>query len=156
MTDTSSGAISVRKGTPADAAAAAEVWLRSREAARPAIPAPVHSDDDVRHHFRTTIAEERELWVAVEATGEVVGLLVLDGAGVDQLYVDPRWWSQGIGSQLLALAKQQRPDGLWLWTFQANTGARRFYERHGFVAVEETDGSGNEEQAPDVRYAWEP
>jgi hypothetical protein len=43
-----------------------------------------------------------------------------------------------------------------LWTFQTNTGARRFYERHGFVAVDETDGSANEERAPDVRYAWRP
>jgi ribosomal protein S18 acetylase RimI-like enzyme len=49
-----------------------------------------------------------------------------------------------------------RPHGLWLWTFQTNTGARRFYERHGFVAVDETDGSANEERAPDVRYAWRP
>jgi GNAT superfamily N-acetyltransferase len=157
MTDRSTGAIAVRRGTPADALPAAEVWLRSRKAAMPAIPAPVHSDDEVRHHFRTTIAGERELWVAVEAAGtEVVGLLVLDGGEVDQLYVDPSRWSRGIGSLLLAHAKQQRPDGLWLWTFQANTGARRFYERHGFVAVAATDGSGNEEHAPDVRYAWRP
>jgi hypothetical protein len=33
-----------------------------------------------------------------------------------------------------------------------NAGARRFYEREGFVAVDSTDGHGNEERAPDVRY----
>jgi hypothetical protein len=43
-----------------------------------------------------------------------------------------------------------------LWTFQANAPARRFYERHGFGAVEFGDGSGNEEGEPDVRYVWEP
>jgi hypothetical protein len=32
----------------ATAAAAVETWLRSRRASVPAIPAPVHSDDDVR------------------------------------------------------------------------------------------------------------
>ena len=42
-----------------------------------------------------------------------------------------------------------------LWAFQSNTGALRFYERHGFVAVEETDGD-NEERAPDVRMVWRP
>ena len=42
-----------------------------------------------------------------------------------------------------------------LWTFQSNHGARRFYERHGFVAVQHTDGD-NEEGAPDVRYEWRP
>lgn len=59
----------------------------------------------------------------------------------------------GIGEVLLAQAKRLRPRGLQLWTFQSNTGARRFYERHGFVAVEQTDGD-NEEGAPDVRYEW--
>ncbi len=33
--------------------------------------------------------------------------------------------------------------------------ARRLYERHGFVAVEETDDD-NVERAPDVRYTWRP
>ncbi|MBA3264774.1 MAG: hypothetical protein H0T14_00160 [Nocardioidaceae bacterium] len=32
-------------------------------------------------------------------------------------------------------------------------GARRFYERLGFVAVQWTDGD-NEERALDVRYEW--
>ena len=39
-----------------------------------------------------------------------------------------------------------------LWTFQRNTGARRFYERNGFIAVDLTDGASNEEREPDVRY----
>lgn len=41
-----------------------------------------------------------------------------------------------------------------LHVFQQNTGARRFYERHGFVLVEERDGSGNEEKLPDAHYRW--
>ena len=28
------------------------------------------------------------------------------------------------------------------------------HEEHGAVAVEFTDGSGNEEKTPDVRYRW--
>jgi putative acetyltransferase len=38
--------------------------------------------------------------------------------------------------------------------FQANERARRFYEKRGCVPVEFTDGSGNEEKTPDVRYRW--
>jgi GNAT superfamily N-acetyltransferase len=53
--------------------------------------------------------------------------------------------------------RQQHPtDPLWLWTFQANAGARRFYERNGFAPVEFTDGAANEEHEPDVRYEWLP
>ena len=106
--------------------------------------------------YATTFGR-RELWVAVDdISADVTGLLVLADSDVDQLYVDPSWCGRGIGSQLLEQAKRLRPDGLWLWTSQANTRARRFYERHDFVAVHATDGSGNEERAPDVRYAWRP
>jgi hypothetical protein len=38
--------------------------------------------------------------------------------------------------------------------FAANAPARAFYEKHGFVAVEATDGSRNEAGAPDIRYRW--
>jgi hypothetical protein len=30
--------------------------------------------------------------------------------------------------------------------------AQRFYERHGFIAVERTDGSSKKEHEPDIRY----
>ena len=35
----------------------------------------------------------------------------------------------------MALAKERRPGGLELYTFQVNDRARRFYERHGFVVA---------------------
>jgi ribosomal protein S18 acetylase RimI-like enzyme len=84
----------------------------------------------------------------------VVALMALTSDEVNQLYVAPGWTGRGIGSHLIALAKQRRPGGLDLYTFPVNMGARRFYERHGFVEVERGDGSGNEEGQPDVRYAW--
>ncbi|HWJ62969.1 MAG TPA: GNAT family N-acetyltransferase [Acidimicrobiales bacterium] len=142
----------VRRARPSDGEAIAAVWLRSRAASVPAIPAPVHPDDEVRDWFHRVVLPEREVWVA-EAGRSVVGLLVLHGDELDQLYVDPDHVGVGIGSRLLALAQEERPAGLALWTFAANAGARRFYERHGFVAVGGTGGD-NEEGAPDVRYEW--
>lgn len=41
-----------------------------------------------------------------------------------------------------------------LWTFEINVGSHHFWERHGFVLVELTDGRDNEEYAPDHRYRW--
>jgi ribosomal protein S18 acetylase RimI-like enzyme len=73
---------------------------------------------------------------------------------VDQLYVDSSATGQGLGSELIELAKTLRPDGLQLWTFATNIGAQRFYRRHGFVVAETTDGAGNEEKAPDIRFIW--
>ena len=129
----------------------AGVWLRSR-ASVPAIPTPVHTDDEVREYFGDVVVPERESWVSLDGN-DVVGLIVLDGGWVDQLYVDPAHTGRGLGSGLLDLAKAQRPDGLDLWTFLANTRARRFYERRGFTAVATTEGD-NEEGAPDIHYRW--
>ena len=135
--------IALRRARPADAAAAADVWLRSRHAAVPLVPAPVHTDEEVRHHFE--VVPTRETWLAV-GDGAVAAAMVLDGDEVDQLYVGPEWQRRGVGSNLLRLAQRWRPRGLALWTFQSNHPARRFYERHGFVAVAWTDGSTNEER----------
>jgi GNAT superfamily N-acetyltransferase len=145
----------IRRGQAGDARAAADLYLRAREAGQRAgsIPAGTHDDDDVRGYFASHIVEDCELWVA-EQDGALAGILVLDGEVVDQLYVEPGLTGRGVGSALLAVAKRERPQGLRLWTFQSNAGARRFYERHGFAEVRRTDGRDNEERAPDVLYAY--
>ncbi len=97
----------------------------------------------------------QETWVA-ENGGAVVGVMVLHGELLSQLYLDPDWRGRGLGDRFVRLAKERSPHGLNLWTFQINKPAHRFYERHGFVAVEHTDGSGNEEREPDMRYVWKP
>ena len=89
----------------------------------------------------------------------MVGFTAYLDCWLNQLYVTPSEQNNGIGSTLLRAVKTAHKSvmantPLQLWTFQANAGARRFYERHSFVAVEFTDGSGNEEREPDVRYEW--
>ena len=124
------------------------------EAAVGAIPPPVHGDAEVRGWFPSPVVTDTELWLAENAEGEVVGMLVLDGSWLEQLYVEPTMTGHGIGSQLVEVAKRVRPDGLRLWTFASNVGAQRFYERHGFVAIRRTDGHNNEEGAADILYVW--
>ena len=145
--------MTIRAASAADAPAVAELLLRARRAAVPAIPPLVHDDDDVRRWTGEVLLASREVWLADEQDGTLVGVLALAGDQVDQLYLEPTHTGRGIGALLLEHAKTRRPDGLDLWAFQSNTGARRFYERHGFVAVATTDGD-NEEGAPDVRYRW--
>jgi GNAT superfamily N-acetyltransferase len=142
----------LRPAEPDDAAAIADVWLRSFGAALPTVRR-AHSDDEVRDWIREVLLPGHEVWVA-EADGAVVGMLALSEGWLDQLYLDPVWRGKGIGERFLALARRRQPSGLQLWTFQVNEAARRFYERHGFVAAEWTDGAGNEEREPDVRYVW--
>ena len=89
-----------------------------------------------------------------EVDGEVVGYVRLTPTWLDDLYVAPQHVGQGIGSVLLDVAKSVRPDGFSLWVFETNTPARAFYRRHGLVEREHTDGSDNEERAPDLRMSW--
>ena len=104
-------------------------------------------------HVREDVLPHRAVWVA-DADGDVVAVMALDDRWLDDLYVRPDHAGQGVGSALLDLAKALRPDGFELWVFEVNTPARRFYERHGLVLLERTDGAGNEERAPDLRYGW--
>jgi GNAT superfamily N-acetyltransferase len=142
----------IRRARSGDAAAVAEVWLRSFAAALPTVRR-AHSDDEVRGWVRDVLLPGHDVWVA-DVEGRVVGLLALSEGWLDQLYLSPDWRGRGLGDRFLAMAKERQPTGLQLWTFQVNEPARRFYARHGFVEAERTDGARNEEREPDVRYVW--
>jgi GNAT superfamily N-acetyltransferase len=144
----------IRRAAAADADEIAAMWLRSWDAALPTV-ARAHPDSDVPRYFREQVVGAMAAWVAVD-DDRIVGVLALDGDWIAQLYLATDHRGRGLGEAFLALAKTERPDGLQLWTFQVNGPARRFYERHGFVVVELTDGAANEEREPDVRYAWQP
>lgn len=145
--------VELRPATPADAPALAAVHLAARSAAVPAMPPSVHPDDDVLPWVTGWLAEDGEAWVA-DVGGTPVGYTRFTSTWLDQLFVEPGHAGQGIGTLLLDLVKSLRPDGFALWVFESNEPARRFYRRHGLVELEHTDGSANEERAPDVRMAW--
>ena len=147
--------IVIRRATPADADAAARVFTESRRSAGAALPPSVHSAEEDAWFVREILIGERETWVAV-VHGELAGILTLDKTDLDQLYVSGSFTRKGIGSRLVELAKRERPKGLELWCFESNLPARGFYEKHGFVAIERTDGAANENRAPDIRFRWSP
>lgn len=93
-------------------------------------------------------------WVRVaEHLGRVAGFCARDGGDIVALYVRSDLRGQGIGRALLQEAQTCQPE-LALWTFVANTGAQRFYERAGFHCVRRGDGSRNDEGFPDLFYEW--
>jgi ribosomal protein S18 acetylase RimI-like enzyme len=147
-----SGSVTIRQANAADAAAVADLWLASFKATY-AFP-PAHPDDDVRRWIRDEIVPRDETFVATDESGEVVGFMSLREDDLDHLYVRPDWFDRGVGSQFVELAKERRPGGLGLYTFQVNARARGFYERRGFRAEWFGEGVSNEERQPDVRYVW--
>jgi GNAT superfamily N-acetyltransferase len=147
--------VSLRRAVPGDAKAVAAVFLASFRHAYPGWP-PVHTDEEVLGWIAGHVIPRLETWVAVTPDDGVLGMLVLDDGKLEHLYIRPDRIGQGLGSRLLELAKLRHPAGLCLFTFQANAAARRFYERHGFVAEWYGTGEDNEEGQPDVRYVWRP
>nr|WP_254868566.1 GNAT family N-acetyltransferase [Phaeobacter sp. HF9A] len=95
-------------------------------------------------------------WVTVASltdTGEVVGFVGQDIEELCSLYVLPEYRGRQIGKAMLDRAKSAASH-LYLWTFQANTGAQRFYLREGFTEVGRSDGDRNSEGLPDIEYHW--
>lgn len=105
----------------------------------------LHSAAETRAFLAGLIAEDRVL-VADGGAGPV-GFIALRGAEVLALYLAPGARGRGIGRALL----DHDPGPRSLWTFQANSGAIRFYLRAGFAEIERTDGQANEERLPDIR-----
>lgn len=139
----------IRKATVDDAPAIATFYADIRLDTIP----PVHKIGDIEWYIaHRLIARDSSYVYAIDGT--IVGWLDTHTDWVDQLYCRRGFTGRGIGKELLDFAKQNSGGYLQLWTFQINTGARKFYAREGFVEVELTDGKTNEERAPDVRMEW--
>lgn len=142
----------LRPATIADAHAIAMIHIAARREAMPYLP-ELHTAEETEAWVREVVLPGQDVWVAV-IHERPVGYVATMGTTVEALYVDPRHLRRGVGSVLLRHAMDRSGGMLDLWTFQRNSGARRFYEAHGFRAVELTDGADNEEREPDVRYEW--
>jgi ribosomal protein S18 acetylase RimI-like enzyme len=140
--------------------ALARILLRCRNEMTYLPPAPAEHLPRIADDIAT---RHEDVWLA-EQDGSPLGFLAIRRSRtngwetLEKLYVDPDAQSRGIGTALLEQAKRLRPDGLYLWVFEKNTGARRFYERHGFRVVTLRFGAAadNMEKEPDALYAWVP
>ncbi|MGL3821555.1 acetyltransferase [Sphingopyxis sp. R3-92] len=132
--------IAIRTSTPADGERALQIW-------RDAV--------DATHDFLTPedrVAIEREvsgflpaapLWLAVDADDRPIGFMLLDGASMEALFIDPAHRGGGVGRALVAHALALHP-ALTTEVNEQNAQAVGFYERMGFVPTgrSERDGQG--------------
>ncbi|QZY27947.1 GNAT family N-acetyltransferase [Nocardioides coralli] len=145
--------VELRPATLDDAPTLADLHVDSREGNVGSLPPMVHDRSSAHRWMRDRLAGDTRGWVA-ERAGRAVGYLATTDGWLDDLYLAPGETGNGVGEALLGVAKAELPDGFCLWVFESNEGARRFYRRHGLIELERTDGSGNEEGAPDIRMAW--
>jgi GNAT superfamily N-acetyltransferase len=150
--------IAPRRARPDDWTAVADIFLAAR-GAMPYLP-DIHTAAETRVFIEHLLATD-DLWLAdapLYGRAQIAGFAAIhDTPGetwLAHLYIHPALQNHGLGAALLDTVKTQRPLGFSLWCFQANAGARRFYERHGLALARTTDGRDNEEKLPDALYVW--
>ena len=145
-------AVLLRDGQGVDADPLTAVMLRSRATAMPWLRSP-HDEASTRWWMEHVVLAEQNVRVAYIGS-QVVGFAAVDGAWLEQLWVDPAEQGRGVGSRLLEDAQAASRGRLTLHVFTRNQRARRFYEAAGFILTSQSDGSSNEEQEPDCTYTW--
>jgi ribosomal protein S18 acetylase RimI-like enzyme len=147
--------IEIREFAADDLAAVVGVWHRAGLDAYAFLPSwQRFSLHEAQKVFLDVIHPACDVWVGVDG-GLVVAYLAMRGSYIDRLYVDPPHQRKGWGRRFIAFAKELQPRGLELHTHQQNQGARKFYERLGFVPVR-FGISPAPENSPDVEYHWRP
>lgn len=165
----------LRKASPSDAAAVAELHSENWRNTYRGILSNYFLNHEIFEnrlaHWRKRLSDRqpgRQLVLLAEEPGQLFGFacVFLDGdppwgALLDNLHVRVDVQGRGLGRRLLSAAVswvlQQRPDsGLYLWLFEGNHQARRFYERLGGIPVEkqlQRAPGGTDVIA--VRYGWQ-
>ena len=141
----------LRRATLDDMPALAQLHRRTVRVSLPFLPT-LHTPDEDAWWFRERLFTTNEVWL-LEDGDAPIGYIAFRPDFIEHLFIRPEAQNGGLGRQLLDKARETSAE-LSLWTFQQNLRARRFYERHGFVVVTETDGADNEEKLPDVLYRW--
>jgi GNAT superfamily N-acetyltransferase len=145
--------ITLRPYRSSDLIEVVALWHASKRVAFDYVAVQQHySLEDDRAHFREVIAKECDVWLA-ERGDQVLGLVAIKGDLIDQLFVRVGAQRRGVGGALLEKAKELSPSRLRAYTFQKNTAARAFFEKHGFHVVS-TGVSPWPEKEPDLEYLW--
>ena len=142
----------LRRATTPDADAVANVYSTSFRLL--AFLPMLHTEEEDRRFIENVILATCEVRVA-ETDGAIISFLARQQQEIRLLHTHPAYLGMGAGTRLVEAAKASGVAALELWSFQANTRARRFYEARGFRPVRFTNGENNEEKMPDVRYRWE-
>ena len=144
--------MTLRRAVIADAPAIAALYRLAQWTNLPDLP-DIHSRDEDLAFFGGRMIPEQTVWVIEDGKGNLLAYAAVLGERLNHLFVLPSAQGRGHGTRLMEHVRAGL-DRLDLWTFQQNVRARAFYEHKGFSPVEFTDGEGNEEKTPDVRYEW--
>jgi len=122
--------------------------------------ATMYSEDDLPPELRYLVTDketldeaqrQNRLWAALDDQRNPVGFALARILGrfthLEEMAVHPDYGRQGIGSRLLCAVTEWARDGgypgITLITFRHPLWNAPFYERHGFIQLDERDSSAN-------------
>lgn len=145
--------IQCRVSRPDEVAALYAIWEAAVAATHQFV-----SEEDLAYYgklLRHKYLPRGEYLVAVDAKDKPVGFMGVTDGMIDLLFVHPRWFGRGVGRALvaeaLALGGPVRVD-----VNVQNKGARRFYERVGFMETGRSpvDGCGRPYPLAHLRHVF--
>lgn len=163
----------MRIATAADGALIARLQTASWRSAYRAIlnsnflAGPIEEDRLSAWMSRFAQQDPHEFIIIAEAADEAIGFVCAVGAEddhwgtlIDNLHILPAAKGRGLGADLFKIAaewsvRNYSNSGIYLWCYEQNEPARRFYERLGGVVIErsmyDTPGGGTQ---PALRLHW--
>ena len=125
------GKANIRDYRAADREGVLSVWQRVfRETFSYLDDSP--SEQQFRTYFDEVITPLHRVWVA-SANDQIIGFISASGAEIRNLFVIPTHQRRGVGTELLHTSLRAMPQARRVSTIAANTAARRFYEKNGFL-----------------------
>jgi putative acetyltransferase len=147
-------AVSLRPYEAKDEDAAVALWLRSWQATYPELDFASRLDW-WRDRWCNELTKSADIVIA-ETGGELIGFVTVDPQAcyLDQIVVAPEHWASGVGSALIAVAKQLSPSTLELHVNTDNARAIALYQKLGFGIT--GDGVNPISGKPVHRMRWTP
>lgn len=101
----------LRRAAKADAEVIAAIFASSRRAAMPYLPV-LYTELEVLHWIKDVVLGNSCVIVAVSDDGQPGGFAAIHSSLLEHLYVAPHFQRLGLGTLLLAAAKEESPRGL--------------------------------------------
>ena len=132
----------IRKSCEADLEKLLDIWLRASIQAHNFVP------EDYWQKMKPSVKKyylpNADSYV-YEDKHKIKGFIsIIDDKHIGALFVSPEYQHQKIGSKLIKYVKQRYPE-LSLKVYTKNSGALRFYQRHGFKIIAEQQDDGTKE-----------
>lgn len=139
------------KATIEDMPEVARLFRISRESELPYLPI-LHTPEEDLEYFSGVMFPNKTIDL-LKDKDKLLGFACADADWIHHLYLLPEAIGKGYGAKLLKSARTYR-SRMKLWVFKKNERAIKFFEKHGFHRIKETDGSENEENEPDILMHW--